>query len=255
MENNKNKIFVEKTKIKYEWLKDNATHKLCEVFVSFIEKEKNRIEESGLNIEDEPFELLKDFDGIFHNIEFKSDVLLKYLCIYDQSIDEKIYDHVDNLIEKILKEFDYEFLNIGSPLAQDKIFKTAFKVHNIGKLYIPKILFDKNVILDNSEKVIIQRQMLYTKELLEAMKFGKQIIDLCVGQGKIDETYLLNIKKCSVQNKAFKIMIILDKYCALISEKPYRKSYSKAEAIECLRKEIFIDEDIEKILDTIEHNI
>lgn len=255
MRNLKNEYFLEKTKVKYEWLKDDTTHKLCDGFLELLKTEEERINNNGLKIEDEPFELLKKFDEIFFNIEFKANVLLKYLCIYDPSIDEKIYSHIDLLLEKILKEFDYEFLNIGTPAAQEKIFKMAFKVHNIGKLYIPKILFDKNVILEENDKVIIKRQMLYTKEILENMKFGKQILDLCVGTNRIDDTYLSNIKKCVVNNKAQKIMIILDKYFALISEKPYRKSYKKQDAINEIRKEIFLDDDTEKILEVIQKNI
>lgn len=254
-EENKNNYFVEKVKIKYEWLQNDATNKLCDIFLELIKKEEKRINSVGLKTDDEPFRLLKKFDEIFLNIEFKTNVLLKYLCIYDSSIKINLYSHIDILIERILKELDYPFINIGNPMAQEKIFKMSFKVHNIGKLLIPKILFDKNVILEDGDKLILEKQVFYTKDVLENLKFGKQIIDICIDvNNNINECYLSNMKKCKA-SKSSRIILILDKYFALISEKPYRKSFSKNEAIDLIKENIEKDEDNLKILEIIKKNI
>ncbi len=254
-EESKNNYFVEKIKIKYEWLQNDVTNKLSNIFLELIKKEEKRINSNGLKTDDEPFQLLKKFDEIFLNIEFKSNVLVKYLCIYDPSVKINLYSHIDILIEKILKELDYPFTNIGNPMAQEKIFKMSFRVHNIGKLLIPKVLFDKNVILEDGDKLILEKQVFYTKDILENLKFGKQITDICLDvNNNINECYLSDMKKCKA-SKSSKIVLILDKYFALISDKPYRKSFSKLEAIDIIKKDIDADEDNLKILEIIKNNI
>ena len=254
-ENNKNNYFIEKIKIKYEWIQNEATSKLSSIFLELIKKEEKRINDNGLKINDEPFELLKKFDEMFLNIEFKSNVLVKYLCLYDPSIKINLYLHIDFLIEKILKELDYPFTIIGNPTSQEKTFKVAFRVHNIGKLLIPKILFDKNVILEDGDKLILEKQIFYTKEILETLKFEKQILDICLDvKNNINECYLSDMKKCNA-SKISRLVLILDKYFALISDKPYRKNFSKTEAIDIIREDIEADEDNTKILDVIKHNI
>jgi len=251
----KNSFYIEKIKIKYQWIQNEAINKLSNIFLELLKKEEKRIDSNGLRLEDEPFELLKKFDEIFLNIEFKSDVLLKYLCMYDTSIKINLYFHIDFIIEKILKELDYPFTNIGNPMVQQKIFKIAFRVHNIGKLLIPKVLFDKNVILEDGDKIILEKQIFYTKELLENLKFGKQISDICLdANNNINECYLSDMKKCNA-SKSSKMVLILDKYFALISDKPYRKCFSKAEAIDIIRKDIDTDDDNMKILDIIKESI
>lgn len=254
-EESKNNYFVEKIKIKFEWIQNETINKLSNIFIELLNKEEKRINSSGLKIDDEPFELLKKFDEIFLNIEFKSNVLLKYLCIYDPSIKINLYFHIDFIIEKILKELDYPFTNIGNPMVQQKIFKIAFRVHNIGKLLIPKVLFDKNVILEDGDKIVLENQVYYTKELLENLKFGKQILDICSdANNNINECYLSDMKQCKA-SKSSRVILILDKYFALISDKPYRKGFSKIEAIDIITKDINVDDDNSKILEIIKESI
>lgn len=249
----KNNYYVEKIKIKYEWLQNEAINKLCNIFLETLKKNEKRINDNGLKTDDEPFEFLKKFDSVFLNIDFKSDVLLKYLCIYDQSIKINLYSHIEFIIEKVLKQLDYPFLEIGNPSAQERIFKVAFKIHNIGKLLIPKILFDEKVILEDADKVLLEKQIFYTRDILENLKFGKQIIDICLDNG-VNECYLTNMKTCN-SSKPSRLILILDKYFALISDKPYRKKFSKDEAIEIIKKDIGLDEYNSKILEIIKQNI
>lgn len=254
-EENKHNYFIEKVKIKYDSLNNDVTNKLSDIFLELLKKEDKRINNQGLNLEDEPFILLKKIDEIFLNLELKSNILLKFLCIYDPSIKKDLYNHVNFLIEKILKELDYPFTTIGNERAQEKILRISFKIHNIGKLLIPKILFDKNVILEDKDKMLLEKQISYTKAILEDLRFGKQILDICLGANNVvNECYLTDMKKCRAELSS-KIIIILDKYFALISDKPYRESFSKLEAIEIIRQEIDVDDDNRKILEIIKNNV
>lgn len=247
--------FVKKIQLKYEWVQNETINKLSNIFLDLLKKEEKRISSTGLRISDEPFELLKQFNEIFLNTEFKSNVLLKFLCIYDPSIKETFYPHINFLIEEILKEEDYPFTNIGNPLAQEKIFKIAFKVHNIGKLLIPKVLFDKNIVLEDVDRILIEKQVFYTKEILEDMNFGKHVLDICLDTSEnVNECYLSDMKKCNV-SKPSRIILILDKYFALISDKPYRKGYSKKEAIDIISHDISMDEYNTRIVDIIRNSI
>lgn len=254
-EDSDHNYFIEKIRIKYEALQNDTVNKLSNTFLNLLKKEDKRVNDQGLSLEDEPFVLLKRVDEVFSNLEFKANVLLRYLCIYDPSIKKDLYLHIDFLIEKILLELVYPFKEIGSNKAQEKIFKASFRVHNIGKLLIPKILFDKNVILEDKDKTLLEKQFLYTKDLLEDLKFGKQILDICLDSVcNMNECYITDMKKCNTNPKS-RIILILDKYFALISDKPYRESFSKSEAIEIIRNEINIDEENRKILEIISKHI
>ena len=121
---------------------------------------------------------------------------------------------------------------------KDKLtFMIAASVQNIGKLFIPKTIIEKNQTLNEEEYEIIKSYPYFTKKiLLNIMGFN----DICSWASKVQETinatgypYSLSGKDLSLKDRLLASLVAYD---ALRLNKPYRKAYTHKASIKILKE-------------------
>lgn len=127
-------------------------------------------------------------------------------------------------------------------------FMIAASLCNIGKLYIDEKILNKQNSLDDNEYEEIKAYPYYTKKVLSNI-IGFN--DICSYAYKVQEQidangypFSLEAKDLSLKDRSLALVNI---YTALISNKPYRKAYTKKEAFDILEqmaKENRVDETI-----------
>lgn len=121
----------------------------------------------------------------------------------------------------------------------DKI-KLASLLYDVGNILMPKEILQKPGPLNEKEKAqIAQHPLLATKELLEPISDLKDIIPVIEhhhenwdGSGYPNQ---ISGEEIPIGSR---IILIIDAYFALISERPYRPAHTKKEAIGILKKEV-----------------
>ena len=163
-----------------------------------------------------------------------------------------ILNENSNLLEnsrKMCEFYDFDH--------KDKyIFMITASLCNIGKLLIPLKILEKNEKLNQNEYEQIKAYPYYTKKILvNIMGFN----DIALSASKVQEfldgsgyPFSLEAKDMSLKDR---LLITLNIYTALRSDKKYRKAYSHNESINILKKsvnnkklDLSIVDDIDSIL-------
>ena len=135
--------------------------------------------------------------------------------------------------EEILQNLEESGLSIGlSKNDMDKL-KLAMLLYDIGNVLIPTDVLSKKTPLTKEEKeVITKHPIIGAQEILKPISHVSSIIPIIVhhhenwdGSGYPDKRKGDDIPLIS------QIILIVDSYYAMISDRPYRKAYSKEEAI------------------------
>jgi putative nucleotidyltransferase with HDIG domain len=134
--------------------------------------------------------------------------------------------------------------------------KTAALLHDIGKLTIPTYLLNKPASLTQKEWEIVKKHaenstriIRYIRGLREIIPIVRAIHERWDGRGYPDG---LAGEKIPLETR---IIALVDTYQALISDRPYRKKFSRKEAIRKLQEESgkqFDPELVEAFLDILE---
>jgi diguanylate cyclase (GGDEF)-like protein len=134
--------------------------------------------------------------------------------------------------EKIAKEIDL-------PAAEIENVKHAAVLHDLGKVGINESILSKKGPLNEKEREIIRAHPWIAAEILREIHALRGAIPAILyhherydGKG-----YPLGLKGEEIPLSA-RIVAISDVYQALISDRPYRRAYSKTKAIEIIKKEI-----------------
>ena len=120
-----------------------------------------------------------------------------------------------------------------------KEIKDAAYLHDIGKVFIPPEILNKNSKLDDREKAIIQKHSQLGYELLKNTSLNPITLNLIKNhhQDAKGSGY-------PVVNKNFKadldlqILSIADKYSALTEVRPYKKALTREEALTIIRADV-----------------
>lgn len=111
-------------------------------------------------------------------------------------------------------------------------------LHDIGKLAIPDSILFKPGELTEEEWEIMRRHPVYAYELLSKIEYLRPALEIPYyhherwdGSG-----YPLGLKGEEIPLSA-RIFAVVDVYDALIHDRPYRKAWSKSEAIDYIKKE------------------
>lgn len=137
-----------------------------------------------------------------------------------------------------------------------EILRNASYLHDLGKVGIKDNILLKPGPLTEIEKEIIRKHPLITVQILEPLNVKKEEMEACLyhhervnGKG-----YPTGLKGEEIPFLA-RILAVADAYSAMISERPYRKSLTKQEAIEELRRysgEQFDSKIVEVLVEIIE---
>jgi len=125
---------------------------------------------------------------------------------------------------------------IGLPNKQVRDLGVAAILHDIGKVKIPKIVLNKNDKLSNKEYQEIQKHVIWSHSYVkEKLRLSPEIVK---GVSQHHERWngsgYPNKLKGNEISLFGRIISIADVYDALISNRPYRKGYRPAEALEFL---------------------
>ncbi|MBI9046888.1 MAG: GAF domain-containing protein [Anaerolineaceae bacterium] len=110
-------------------------------------------------------------------------------------------------------------------------------LHDIGKMGIPDSILLKPGPLTDEEWVIMRQHPVYALNLISPIAYLRPAIDIPYSHHeKWDGTgYPIGLKGEKI-SLAARIFAIVDVWDALLSDRPYRKAWSKEKTIECLRK-------------------
>lgn len=147
-----------------------------------------------------------------------------------KNYDENTYEHCKRTAElvKILAVC----LNFD-----EKMMHTAAMLHDVGKMFIPKNILNKNGLLTAEERSIIDTHSLLGYQYLKKMGIENNICILVLfhhGKEKVPEKYHCMEKKLE---KEIQLLRSVDIFDALSSNRPYRKAMDKNEIQHIMLKE------------------
>ncbi len=125
----------------------------------------------------------------------------------------------------------------GADNAEVSKIKMAAMVYDIGNMMLPEEILQKPGPLSDEEKQkVLEHPMIASKEILEPISSASNILSLV-------EHHHENWDGSGYPNKlaggdiplGSRILVVIDTYYALISDRSYRKAYSKEEAIKILK--------------------
>jgi PAS domain S-box-containing protein len=117
-------------------------------------------------------------------------------------------------------------------------FQRGALLHDIGKVAVPDAILNKPGPLTDEEWVVMRRHPLHAHTLLSKSKYLLPALDIpyCHHE-KWDGTGYPNGLKGEVIPLAARIFAIVDVWDALISDRPYRKAWSKSKALDYIKEQ------------------
>ncbi len=181
-------------------------------------------------------------------------VALESMYAFSKSMEARDYytaEHAEEMVSLVLK--------IGKEIGLNKEMLNNLErgatLHDIGKIGISDSILRKKSKLTPEEYEIIKMHPKIGAEIIRAIHFLKEVVPVVLhhherwdGKG-----YPSGLKAREIPLLA-RVVCIADVYQALISDRPYRKAYSKKEALEILKKEAgtHFDKDLVDILIRLE---
>jgi len=110
-------------------------------------------------------------------------------------------------------------------------------LHDLGKLAIPDEILLKPGPLDEDERKIVQQHPFFAKQMLTDVTFLQPSLDVayCHHEHWDGHGYPQGLKGEQIPITA-RIFTIIDQWDALLSDRPYRKAWSRDEAVSYLRE-------------------
>lgn len=210
-------------------LRNKAINTLKDVFGEISPNKSGRMWASN-SIHKQVEDLSKVLNDIIDEMISQKGALINLVDI--KSMDNYTYEHSVNVIILSLT------LGIQLNMSRDKLFNLAMgaMMHDIGKVFVPKEILQKNGKLNDQEFAIVKEHPLKGYEYLKDstdISPTSRIIALQHHE-KVDGTgYPGGIKGDRIHEFA-KIAAIADVYDALTSDRPYRMAMTPNEAIEYL---------------------
>ncbi len=190
---------------------------------------ENILEEGG----DENIEKLKK--KLFKMESRVNQTLLESIYAFAKTIEAKDFytgEHAESMISIVY--------NIGRELKlPDKDIenlKHAARLHDLGKIGIPDSILQKKGKLTKKEYDIIKKHPQIGAEIIRSVHFLNEVVpSVLYHHERFDGLgYSAGLKGKEIPLGA-RIIAVADVYQALIADRPYRKAYSKKEAIEIIK--------------------
>jgi HD-GYP domain-containing protein (c-di-GMP phosphodiesterase class II) len=128
---------------------------------------------------------------------------------------------------------------LNLPDITTELVKSATFLYDIGKIAIPKKILSKPSVLNKEEFEIIKTHSEISKQILDGVVLFPWKISDTVKQHheRVDGSgYPEGLTKEAIFQEAL-IIEVVDAFCAMISDRPYRKALSVEEAVKELQKE------------------
>lgn len=170
---------------------------------------------------------MKYLSGINDEIFSRSILLLKMLSARD-----KLTAQHSIRVAYVMQVLAMEFVDTNMDL-NDCFY--ASLLHDIGKILMPGFVFENYIIKKEEEFMHIKKHPIYSREILKNQNFGEDITQVvfshherCDGSG-----YPRGISEADIP-KAAKLLAIVDSFCAITEDRPYRKARSVEDALSIL---------------------
>lgn len=149
-----------------------------------------------------------------------------------EKLDATTYNHSYRLWEMAMgveEHFHYK----------DDVLSTAALVHDIGKLYIPKIILDKRGGLDALERDVIGLHPYYGYRILEKYGVDEVVRRIVLYHHGMEPKVLTSLPEFEDTEVAEKAMILhtLDVFEALTTDRPYKRRMSVERACTWMEQE------------------
>ena len=190
------------------------------------------------------FEMLEDF-----TMEINFDDLIQFTAV----VHDSIYNYTSRSYEDDCIDFKaYGIANFLKFESKDKArFIIASHLINLGYLFIPLEIINKNDILHHTEYQILKQVPYYTNYILQQVYGFSDIADLCnKAYEKIDSSGYPNKLDGSNLSLKHRALSILNSYQSMSEDRKYRNIINHLEIIEILKNENY-DETLVKLLDEI----
>ncbi len=127
--------------------------------------------------------------------------------------------------------------HLGVSEEEIKLLEDLCILHDIGKIGIPEKILTKPGSLSEEEWQIIKRHPVIGKEILQYIEFLKPNLSVVLDHHERPDGkgYPHNLKMDEISLFA-SIVAVADAFDAMVSDRPYRKAFSKEEAIAILKK-------------------
>jgi putative nucleotidyltransferase with HDIG domain len=146
--------------------------------------------------------------------------------------------HTDEHSKRVVELTLILAAEIGFSEAEIEDIRRGALLHDIGKVGIPDEILRKTDSLTTDEFTLMKQHPLYAVEMLKPVSFLQNALDIPLyHHEKWDGTgypYGLEGEKIPLQARVF---AVADVYDALISNRPYRKAWSKQQAVQYLLEE------------------
>jgi len=183
-----------------------------------------------------------DFNGSIDSLSGKlsrmekriSQALWESINAFARTIETKDYstgEHCKNmtsLVGKICQK-------LSLPEEETEAIKRAGYLHDLGKIGIPERILNKDSFLTEKEKSIIKKHPQIGAEIIRPVHFLRESIPIILyHHERFDGLgYSAGLKGKTIPLGA-RIVAVVDVYEALVCDRPYRKVYSKEEAIKII---------------------
>ncbi|TAK12136.1 MAG: GAF domain-containing protein [Anaerolineae bacterium] len=148
--------------------------------------------------------------------------------------DQETEGHTQRVTELVLRLAE----RMEIPSAQMKDFRRGALLHDIGKMAVPDSILRKPGKLTPEEWEVMKAHTVIARDLLEPITYlgDARQIPYCHHEKWDGSGYPQNLKGSTIPLYA-RIFAVVDVYDALTSDRPYRKAWPQAKAIEYIKEE------------------
>lgn len=175
--------------------------------------------------------------GLKHQVEFR-----KYNDNFNLSLIEalskmhgKKFYYKENFSQNVAALASKIGKVLSLPPENLELLNIASLLHDIGEIYLPSEIINKNGSLTEVEFNLIESHPQISYELLEDVEFDQKIKEIILQHHeRLDGSgYPKGLKENEISKEA-KIIGAADSIIAMLSERPYRKALSNKEVLEIL---------------------
>lgn len=228
---------------------DSLPIKLKEVLLYFVSESEDQFlglaiarEKSGFkDIEKNSFQVLMNyFENFFFHLRYKEKLEKSYFELIESlamTIEAK-----DSYTEQHTKSVEEIALKIGEKLGLKRseldILRKASRLHDIGKIGVPDHILLKPGKLTSEEFEVIKKHPVIGYEILTKSENLHEVAKVVLHHHEwySGKGYPHGLKGEDIPLLS-RILFLADAYHALISDRPYRKAYSKEEALNIVKSE------------------
>ncbi|MEN0617543.1 HD domain-containing phosphohydrolase [Klebsiella indica] len=231
---------------KFRSLHQDIDPELCKILCQLAQKEHFWLHLNPGHIQ-RILEIIGPINDVYIDIDGLKDICLLIANVVDTySSFTASHSLMVGKISHMLADY------IGLPAVECKKIEIAGYLHDIGKVYIPLAILEKQGELNAEERLLVREHSYMTGEILSAFSELGEIINWAANHHeKLDGSgYPLHLNKDHLQ-QADRIIAIADIFTALTEERPYRHGMSHKQALRLIEIDVIngaLDNDVYRVL-------